>query len=219
MALAIFDLDETLIQADSASLWSQYLVEQGFVKDPGFLQQEAELMAQYAAGELDMADYMAFSLSPLRGRSEAEIEAMVPAFVEGWIKPRIYPQAFDLLARLKARGYRLLVISATAEFLVRPIAQVLGICEVLAIESEYDDLGLHSGRTQGTLTFRQGKVIRLRQWLTEQALSLDGAQFYSDSINDLPLLEQVDHPIATNADGRLRQLAAERGWDLLDWYS
>ncbi|WP_027856707.1 HAD family hydrolase [Marinobacterium jannaschii] len=219
MPLAVFDLDETLVQADSASLWSRYLVEQGYVTEPGFLQKESELMELYAAGKLDMADYMSFSLSPLKGKPAAEIRAMLPQFIESWIKPRIYPQAFDLLSDLNQRGYRLLIISATAEFLVRPIALELGVADVLAIDSEYDDRGCHSGRTRGILTFREGKVLRLQQWLSDQGLTLEGARFYSDSMNDLPLLERVDHPVATNPDSRLHRLATDRNWEILDWRS
>jgi len=217
MPLAIFDLDGTLIKADSASLWSQFMVESGIVETADFLQQEEALMQLYAAGELDMTDYMSFSLAPLKGKSEAQISAMVPGFIEHWIRPCIYPQAFSLLDTLKVRGYRLLVISATAEFLVRPIAQALGISEVLAIDLEFDSDGCHTGRTSGILTFREGKVLRLQQWLQQHQLSLQDARFYSDSINDLPLLESIDYPVATNPDPQLRKIAAERGWQQLDW--
>ncbi|MBB1486139.1 HAD family hydrolase [Oceanospirillum sediminis] len=218
MPLALFDLDETLINADSATLWNQWMVKQGLVADGDhFMQQEADMMTRYGAGELDMADYMAFTLQPLKGLSALDITAMMPEFVRNNIEPCIYPDARILIQQLRQAGYRVVIISATAEFVVRGAARALGVDDVLAIQLEYDDQGHHTGRTTGTLTFREGKVKRLKEWMQTENESLDNARFYSDSMNDLPLLEQVTNPFATNPDRRLRALAMERNWPVIDW--
>ncbi len=159
MALVIFDLDETLIHGDCSSLWSQRMASLGWV-DESFLRRDAELMAQYAQGKLPMEDYMAFTLEPLVGRSVEEIEREVEAFVEEVIEPLIHSDACATLARHREAGDRPLVISASGVHLVQPIAARIGIDEVLAIDLEVLD-GHYTGRTLGTLTYREGKVLRL----------------------------------------------------------
>lgn len=216
MALAIFDLDETLINGDCASLWSAYMAKLGWVDGESFLKRDTELMALYGQGLLAMEDYMTFSLSPLVGRTAEEVAHVVEPFVEDVIEPLIYSDACKYLAQHRAAGDRLLVISASGVHLVAPIAQRLGINEVLAIELE-EQHGCYSGNTQGILTYREGKVKRLLAWLTEQGESLDGAYFYSDSRNDLPLLEQVSQPQAVNPDPVLRAHAEQAGWPILHW--
>jgi HAD superfamily hydrolase (TIGR01490 family) len=216
MALAIFDLDETLINGDCASLWSAYMAKLGWVDGESFLKRDTELMALYSQGLLAMEDYMSFSLSPLVGRTAEEVAHVVEPFVEDVIEPLIYSDACKYLAQHRAAGDRLLVISASGVHLVAPIAQRLGINEVLAIELE-EQHGCYSGNTQGILTYREGKVQRLLAWLTEQGESLDGAYFYSDSRNDLPLLEQVSQPQAVNPDPVLRAHAEQAGWPILHW--
>ncbi|MFT5781410.1 MAG: HAD superfamily hydrolase (TIGR01490 family) [Pseudomonas sp.] len=216
MALAIFDLDETLINGDCASLWSAYMAKLGWVDGESFLKRDTELMALYSQGLLAMEDYMSFSLSPLVGRTAEEVAHVVEPFVEDVIEPLIYSDACKYLAQHRAAGDRLLVISASGVHLVAPIAQRLGINEVLAIELE-EQHGCYSGNTQGILTYREGKVQRLLAWLTEQGESLDGAYFYSDSRNDLPLLEQVSQPQAVNPDPVLRARAEQAGWPILHW--
>ncbi|SDG75437.1 HAD-superfamily subfamily IB hydrolase, TIGR01490 [Pseudomonas benzenivorans] len=216
MALAIFDLDETLIDGDCASLWSAQMARLGWVDGESFLRQDAELMALYAEGRLAMEDYMAFSLSPLVGRSVEEIAFVVEPFVEEMIEPLLYSDATRCLASHRAAGDRILVISASAHFLVSAIAARLGIAEVLAIDLEQRH-GCYSGRTQGVLTYREGKVSRLLEWLQQHGESLDGAYFYSDSRNDLPLLQLVSQPRAVNPDPVLRRHAEQAGWPVLSW--
>ncbi|HLA32654.1 MAG TPA: HAD-IB family hydrolase, partial [Pseudomonas sp.] len=160
MALAIFDLDETLIGGDCASLWSQEMVKLGWVDGDSFIAHEQELMCQYAAGSLAMEDYMAFTLSPLVGRTAEEVAHVVEPFVEDVIEPIFYSDATRCLAQHRAAGDRILLISASAHFLVSAIAARLNVEEVLAIDLE-EQHGYYSGRTQGVLTYREGKVSRL----------------------------------------------------------
>ncbi len=217
MALAIFDLDETLIDGDCASLWAQHMVDLQWVDGDSFLAREQELMRLYGRGELAMEDYMAFTLSPLVGRTPEEVAYVVEPFVEDVIEPLIFSDAMRCIAEHRAAGDRILVISASAVFLVEAIAERLGIGEVLAIDLEQQH-GCYSGKTCGVLTYREGKVTRLQQWLGEQTESLEGAFFYSDSRNDLPLLSQVSNPCAINPDEALRAHAQENGWPILAWH-
>ncbi|RJG10006.1 HAD family hydrolase [Pseudomonas cavernicola] len=216
MALAIFDLDETLINGDCASLWSQQMAKLGWVDGESFLRRDAELMAAYAEGKLAMEDYMAFSLSPLVGRTPEEVAFVVEPFVEEVIEPLIYGDACAHLAKHRAAGDRLLVISASGVHLVAPIAARLGVEEILAIELELQH-GFYSGHTEGVLTYREGKVTRLQAWLEAEGESLDGASFYSDSRNDLPLLQLVSRPNTVNPDPVLRRHAEQAGWPILTW--
>lgn len=216
MPLAIFDLDETLIHGDCASLWSQHMADLQWVDRESFLTREQELMALYAEGKLAMEDYMAYTLSPLVGRTPEEVEFVVGPFVEDVIEPIIYSDAMRCLATHRAAGDRLLVISASAHFLVSAIAERLGVEEVLAIDLEQKH-GCYSGQTSGVLTYREGKVQRLHAWLASENENLAGAHFYSDSRNDLPLLSLVDHPHAVNPDPTLKAHALQAGWEILTW--
>ncbi|MEE4859887.1 HAD family hydrolase [Pseudomonas alliivorans] len=216
MALAIFDLDDTLIHGDSASLWSREMVRLGWVEDEAFLSLDQELMNAYSQGKLAMEEYMAFSLAPMAGRTVEEVAEAVAHFIEAVIEPLVYHEARQAISRHKAAGDRLLVISATGLHIVSPVAAHLGIDEVLAIDLEVED-GRFTGLTEGILTYREGKVLRLSEWLRAQDEMLEGAFFYSDSRNDLPLLKLVDNPMTVNPDPTLRAYAQEHGWPVLDW--
>ncbi|WP_122424154.1 HAD family hydrolase [Pseudomonas viridiflava] len=216
MALAIFDLDDTLIHGDSASLWSREMMRLGWVEDEDFLSLDQELMNAYSQGKLAMEDYMAFSLTPMVGRTVENVAEAVAHLIKAVIDPLVYREARQTIARHKAAGDRLLVISATGVHIVSPVAAHLGIDEVLAIDLEVQD-GQFTGLTEGILTYREGKVLRLSEWLRVQDEMLEGAFFYSDSRNDLPLLKLVDNPITVNPDPTLRAYAQEHGWPVLDW--
>ncbi|MEE4308312.1 HAD family hydrolase [Pseudomonas alliivorans] len=216
MALAIFDLDDTLIHGDSASLWSREMVRLGWVEDEAFLSLDQELMNAYSQGKLAMEEYMAFSLAPMAGRTVEEVAEAVAHFIEAVIEPLVYHEALQAITRHKAAGDRLLVISATGLHIVSPVAAHLGIDEVLAIDLEVED-GQFTGLTEGILTYREGKVLRLSEWLRAQDEMLEGAFFYSDSRNDLPLLKLVDNPMTVNPDPTLRAYAQEHGWPVLEW--
>lgn len=215
MALVIFDLDETLIAADSCSKFCEFIVAEGLV-DPSFVERDLEMMVQYMAGELDMVEYINFFIGEIRHLSIEEISTRLPRFIDGFIRPVIYPQAQQLITELKARGDRPLIISATSTFIVAAIADLLDVQDFLAIDLKTEG-GYYTGEIAGIPSFREGKVTRLKQWLEAEQVSMDGAYFYTDSINDLPLLEQVDHPVATNPDEQLLQIAEHRHWPVLLW--
>jgi HAD superfamily hydrolase (TIGR01490 family) len=216
MPLAIFDLDETLIHGDCASLWSEQMVRLEWVDGESFLRKDQALMQAYGEGKLAMEDYMAFSLEPVAGRTPEEVDFLVEPWVEDVIEPLIFSDATRTMARHRAAGDRILIISASAVFLVQAIAARLGVDDVLAIDLEVSH-GVYSGRTEGVLTYREGKVTRLAQWLHEQGESLEGASFYSDSRNDLPLLLKVAHPQVVNPDPVLLEHAKQAGWPVHHW--
>jgi len=216
MALAIFDLDETLIHGDCATLWSEQMGRLGWVDPESFMRQNNELMEAYSNGELAMEDYMAFSLEPMIGRTPEEIDHLVEPWVEDFIEPIIYSDATKCIAAHRAAGDRILVISASGVHLVKAIADRIGIDEVLGIDLELTH-GVYSGKTTGVLTYREGKITRLLQWLDEEGENLEGASFYSDSRNDLPLLLKVDHPHVVNPDPVLLAHAEKAGWPVHSW--
>ena len=216
MALAIFDLDETLIHGDCATLWSEQMGRLGWVDPQSFMQRNNELMAAYSKGELAMEVFMDFSLEPLIGRTPEEVAHLVGPWVEDYIEPIIFSDATKTIAAHRKAGDRILVISASGTHLVKPIAERLGVDEVLGIELEVKG-GIYTGNTVGTLTYREGKITRLLEWLDAEEENLEGASFYSDSRNDLPLLLKVDHPHAVNPDPVLRAHAEEAGWPVHHW--
>ncbi|MFJ1572161.1 HAD family hydrolase [Pseudomonas sp. NPDC088322] len=216
MALAIFDLDETLIHGDCASLWSEHMVRLGWVDGESFLRRDRELMEAYSKGEMAMEDYMAFSLEPVAGRTLEELAHLVEPWVEDVIEPIIYGDACRCIAEHRKQGDRVLIISASGTHLVGPIAARLGVDEYLAIELEAVN-GVYTGNTHGVLTYREGKITRLLEWLDQEQENLEGVSFYSDSRNDLPLLLKVDHPKAVNPDPVLRAHAEQHGWPILAW--
>jgi HAD superfamily hydrolase (TIGR01490 family) len=216
MALAIFDLDETLIGGDCASLWSEQMARLGWVDKESFMRKNDELMAAYSAGELAMEDYMAFSLEPMAGRTPEEVDHLVEPWVEDFIEPIIFSEACTAIANHRAAGDRILVISASGTHLVKAIAARIGIDEVLGIDLEVKH-GVYSGATVGVLTYREGKVTRLMEWLESEGETLDGASFYSDSRNDLALLLKVEHPHVVNPDAVLLAHAEKAGWPVHTW--
>lgn len=216
MALAIFDLDETLIHGDCASLWSEQMGRLGWVDAESFMRRNDELMAAYSAGKLAMEDYMTFSLEPMAGRTPEEVEHLVSPWVEDVIEPIIFSEACTAIAAHRKAGDRILVISASGTHLVKPIAERLGVDEVLGIELEVKH-GVYSGATLGVLTYREGKVTRLLEWLQNEGETLEGASFYSDSRNDLALLLKVPYPHVVNPDPALREHAEKAGWPIHSW--
>ncbi|MFT5719735.1 MAG: HAD superfamily hydrolase (TIGR01490 family) [Motiliproteus sp.] len=217
MPLAIFDLDETLVCGDCSSRFCEYLERTGLIDAPGFVEGERALMDDYRQQRLSMEAYIAFILAPLATMSADQIATLMPTFVDRCISDHIYPQALALLNAHHRRGDRILIISASADFIVQAVAESLGVRDVLAIDLERTPEGHYSGHIRGVPSYREGKVVRLHAWLEQQSETLAGAYFYSDSINDLPLLERVDNPVATNPDRCLAELANRRGWPVLDW--
>ena len=215
--LHIFDMDETLVNGDCASLWSAFLVKKGVVTDPDYLATDQALMAQYAKGELDMEEYIRYTLAPITPIPRHEIDALVDEFVHTDILPLVFPEALTLVDSLKKRGTACLVISATVTFIVKKVAQAIGIEDALGIELIVEN-DCYSNKVTGIATYREGKILRLQQWLTEQANTFDEIHFYSDSINDLPLCEYADYAYLVNPCKRLSAEALKHPeWQIFDW--
>lgn len=211
MALAIFDLDNTLIGGDSDHHWGDYLVEKGIVDPDVYRQANDRFYHQYEQGTLDILDYLSFALKPLTEHPLEKLHALREVFVRERIEPLMLSAAAELLERHRDQGDTLLIITATNRFVTEPIAELLGVEHLIATDPEMLD-GCYTGRVAGTPSFQAGKVERLRHWLEETGFNLDGAFFYSDSHNDLPLLEAVTYPIAVDPDPILEAKARARGW-------
>lgn len=214
MALAIFDLDHTLLSGDSDHAWGQFLVDKKIVDPEHYAKQNDYFYEQYKAGKLDIHEYLAFVLKPLTENPLATMLALREEFVEDRIKPLITQKARDLIAKHRDAGDDLLIITATNSFITRPIATLLGFVELIAPEPEVID-GEYTGKITGIASFHQGKVTRLEAWLAAKQISLEGAFFYSDSHNDLPLLKIVDNPVAVDADEILTTTAQSNGWPII----
>lgn len=214
MTLAIFDLDNTLIAGDSDHGWGQFLVEEGAVDAGHYRAMNDQFYRDYENGCLDMDAYLRFSLEPLRDLPPARLAELRARFMETVIASMWLPQAEALLEKHRAAGDFLLVVTSTNRFIVEPICQRLGVDDLIATEPE--KVGeRYTGRIVGVPSFREGKVTRMADWLQNRDWRLADASFYSDSINDLPLLEAVGHPVAVDPDDALRAVASERGWDII----
>jgi HAD superfamily hydrolase (TIGR01490 family) len=214
MSLAIFDLDNTLLGGDSDYLWGQFLVEQGLVDGEHYESENQRFYEAYEAGTLDIYQYQAFMLRPLAGHPLTELQAWRERFMEEKIQPILLPRADELLNQRRLAGDILLIITATNRFITAPIAERFGVPHLLATEPEIVD-GRYTGRTVGIPCFQQGKVERLDAWLAETGGDLTDSWFYSDSHNDLPLLNRVTHPVAVDPDATLARHAQERGWPII----
>ncbi|MCP4390035.1 MAG: HAD family hydrolase [Gammaproteobacteria bacterium] len=215
MTLAIFDLDHTLLDGDSDYMWGEYMVENRIVEEQEYRQRNLVFFEDYQRGALDNDSYLEFSLAPLTRYSIEELHAWRKDYVENWIKPIIASGVGDLLDQHRQQNHELLIISATNLFITEPIAELLQVPTILSTEPEIVD-NRYTGRYLGTPTYREGKVTVLGEWLTSTDHNLDGSFFYSDSINDLALLEQVDNPIAVHPDDELKAIAESRDWKIID---
>ncbi len=214
MGLAIFDLDNTLLGGDSDYLWGQFLVEQGIVERDHYEQENERFFQEYQAGTLDIAEFLQFSLKPLSEHSLDRLLRWREQFMAEKIAGIALPKARALIDRHREQGHHLLIITATNSFVTRPIADELGIVDLIATEPEISN-GRYTGQVIGVPCFREGKVQRLEQWLQDQGQNLATSWFYSDSHNDLPLLELVTHPTAVDPDDTLAQHAEMKGWPIL----
>lgn len=214
MSLAIFDLDNTLIAGDSDYLWGQFLVKMGVVEGRLYEEANKRFYNDYLRGTLDIHAFLRFSLKPLAEHTREELMRWREQFVEREIRPILLPAARALLDDHRKRGHALLIITATNRFITEPIAHLLGIEELLASEPETEN-GQYTGRVVGIPTYREGKIAALEQWLNERGLDLRESWFYSDSHNDIPLMERVTHPVAVDADDALKAYAREKGWPQL----
>lgn len=221
MKLALFDLDHTLLPLDSDYTWGVFTTELGWNDPAEFSQCNDAFYAHYQAGTLDIHDYVRFATRAARERGATEAAHAHARYMDEVIRPRITPEALALVRTHQHAGDTVIIVTATNEFVTRPIAQAFGVQELIAVDLARDASGWITGEIQGTPSFREGKVARVADWLAQHGLGWDEVEttFYSDSMNDLPLLEKAHHPVATNPDARLRQLATERGWRILELFS
>jgi HAD superfamily hydrolase (TIGR01490 family) len=217
MDLVLFDLDNTLLAGDSDYEWAQFLIDRGVLDRATYEAANDRFYEQYQAGVLDIYEFLDFQLAPLARHSRAQLDAWHAEFMDAKIRPMIGRPARDLVAGHLAAGSLCAIVTATNSFVTGPIAREFGVAHLIATEPETRD-GAFTGRVAGVPSFRAGKIARLEQWLSGlgQALEhFDATWFYSDSHNDLPLLELVARPIAVDPDDRLRGLAATRGWPIM----
>lgn len=214
MALALFDLDNTLIDGDSDYLWGCFLVEHGIVDGEAYESENQRFYDQYVEGTLDIHEFLRFQLRPLAAHPRTQLELWRREFLATRIEPILLPRARDLLDEHRARGDELLIITATNRFITEPIAHRYGVAQLLATEPQVVD-GEFTGAVDGVPCFQTGKVERLQAWLAVHNKTLKGSSFYSDSHNDLPLLKQVDFPVAVDPDEKLRAHAQHCGWPVI----
>ena len=217
MELALFDLDNTLLSGDSDYEWAQFLIEEGVLDRGRYEAENRRFYDQYKAGTLDIFEFLDFQLAPLAHYPRERLDRWHEAFMERKIRPIIRDKGRSLLRRHQDHGSLCAIITSTNTFVTGPIARELGIAHLLATEIEEVD-GRFTGRARGTPCFREGKIERLNRWLLEQGASVQSfstSWFYSDSRNDLPLLEHVTRPVAVDPDDALRQTALERGWEVI----
>ncbi|MDB5751843.1 MAG: family hydrolase [Ramlibacter sp.] len=218
--VALFDLDHTLLPIDSDFSWGEFTQQIGWTDKVEFKRRNDAFYAHYIAGTLDVHDYVRFAVEAVRLRGEAQAVAAHERFMRDWILPAVRPAALGLVRSHQDAGDLVAIVTATNEFVTRPIAAVFGVAELIAVQLERDGGGWITGGIAGVPSMREGKVVRVQQWLAARGLAWDdvATTFYSDSTNDLPLLERVDHPVATNPDPGLRAIAQERGWRILDLF-
>ncbi|MGB4115820.1 MAG: HAD family hydrolase [Polaromonas sp.] len=218
--IALFDLDHTLIPFDSDYEWNEFTIALGWRDGDEFRRANDAFFAQYRDGTLNIHDYVYFATQAIRDKGAIESVAAHARFMDSKVLKGIQKPALDLVQGHQMAGDEVIIVTATNEFVTRPIADAFGVKELIAIELVRNAQGEFTGDIQGTPSFREGKVKRVEAWLAMRNLGWQDVEttFYSDSMNDLPLLDRATHPVATNPDERLRQLATERGWRILDLF-
>lgn len=221
MRLTLFDLDGTLLPTDSDHAFGEFMVRIGWADPQEHARRNDAFFQDYQAGRLDMHAYIDFATASWRDRATEDLQRMSERFMAEVITPHLREPARALVARHRLRGDRLAIVTATNDFITGPIAQAFGIDTLIATELERDAQGRVTGRIRGTPCLREGKIERVSQWLAQQGTLWDAFEevtFYSDSTNDLPLLELVTHPVATNPAPALAKIAAARGWTVLNLF-
>jgi HAD superfamily hydrolase (TIGR01490 family) len=217
MNLALFDLDNTLLSGDSDFEWAQFLIGKGVVDREIQEAKNIEFYEQYKAGTLDIQAFLAFQLAPLTRHPRAELDAWHAEYLERHIRPLIGDAARALVRQHLDGGDLCALVTATNSFVTGPIAREFGVAHLIATVPEWED-GRFTGRARGTPSFREGKILRTEAWLESLGLcwgSFEKSYFYSDSLNDLPLLSTVDTPVAVDPDDTLRAHASEMGWKII----
>ena len=212
--LALFDLDHTLIDGDSDVSWAQFLIEEGVLQAEEYNAKNLWFAERYKDGSLDIHEFLDFQLAPLARHPRAQLDAWHNEFMQRKVRPMILPKAAALIA--KHADALTAIVTATNRFITRPIADELGVGELIATDIEEVD-GAFTGKPRGTPTFREGKIAAVDEWLAARGHRLADYEswFYSDSLNDLPLLERVTHPVAVDPDATLRAYATERKWPII----
>jgi len=220
MRLALFDLDHTLLPIDSADTWSYFVVKHGALDPAAYGARIRQFARTYQAGTFDVDGYVAFQMELLSLFPRATLDGWHRQFMDERVRPHIRREALDLVQSHRARGDELALVTGTNAYVVTPIAREFGIDNVLAVEPEVSRDGRFTGGHVGTHTYQEGKVRKAEEWLMAHSRSWDDTTTfgYGDSINDLPLLERVTHPVVTNGDARLRAIAAARGWKTLELF-
>jgi len=218
--LALFDLDHTLLPIDSDYSWGVYTSTIGWTDPAEFNRRNDEFYAHYKAGTLDIHDYVRFATDAVRLQGAEAAARAHTGFMQTVVLPELRGEALALVRAHQAAGDQVVIVTATNEFVTRPIAQAFGVSELIAVALARGPDGWITGEIDGVPSAREGKVTRVEQWLAARGLAWGTVHttFYSDSINDLSLLERVNEPVATNPDDRLRAIAAERGWRILDLF-
>jgi HAD superfamily hydrolase (TIGR01490 family) len=222
MNLTLFDLDGTLIPVDSDHAFGGFMVEVGWADGAEWGRRNDEFFAQYNAGTLDLPAYIAFATSAWRSRPVEEALAMRERFMAEVMRPALRPEAIALVERHRAAGDLMAVVTATNVFVTTPIAQAFGVEHLIAVDLQRDAGGRYTGEIEGIPSFREGKIARVEAWLQglgAQWADFERVTFYSDSTNDLPLLERVSHPVATNPSPSLAAIASARGWPQLQLFA
>ena len=218
MTIALFDLDNTLLAGDSDYLWGQFLVKNQMVDGPLFEKENLRFYKEYEEGVLDIHAYLTFQLGVLAKYDKSELDRMRGRFLEDMIIPIVAEKSRSILNEHRDKGDTLVIITATNRFVTTPIAKALGVDHLIATDVEIKN-GQYTGRPSGTPCFQQGKVTLLKQWLEQNRQNLTGSWFYSDSHNDLPLLNEVENPVAVDPDRKLAQQAQENGWPIISFRS
>ena len=217
MRLVLFDLDNTLLGGDSDFEWAQFLIEQGVLDREVYEAKNQQFYDQYKAGTLDIHAFLDFQLRPLSRHPRTQLDAWHAQYMQQKIKPIILPKARELVARHALDAGLMAIVTATNSFVTAPIAKEFGIENLIATEPEQVN-GQFTGKVVGVPSFREGKVARLNAWLQARGLnwqSITESWFYSDSLNDLPLLERVTHAVAVDPDPILRAHADNHGWPVI----
>ncbi len=222
MKLTLFDLDGTLIPQDSDHAFGEFVISLGWADEGEFRRRNDGFFQDYQEGRLDIHAYVEFATAPWRDRTPEELDRATAAFLETVIEPMLTPDAREMVHSHQRAGDLVAIVTATNDFVTRPIARLLGVDELLATDLARDAAGRVTGQIAGVPCFRDGKVTRLRAWLATRGLTLadfERSTFYSDSTNDLPLLEGVSHPVATNPGPALERIAQDRGWPVLKLFA
>jgi len=217
LELALFDLDNTLLSGDSDYQWAQFLIERGVLQRAEYEAKNDHFLSQYKAGRLDIHEFLDFQLAPLARHPREKLDEWHGEFMRAKVRPMIRKKGIELVQRHLRDNHLCAIVTSTNAFITAPIAREFGGDHLLATELEVKD-GRFTGRPSGVPCFRQGKVTRLAEWLGGQGWTLASfseSWFYSDSQNDLPLLERVTHPVAVDPDEILRREASTRGWQII----